>query len=384
MADAAALAGAQSIDDGTAATIATQYSSTAGNKGEVGSMPVTMYPGYPLLKCLTTTNVPCSGPSTANAIVVVQEATVPLYLGRVLGFNTMTVRAKATASAAGGPPPPLNVVLVVDTTASMNGSDSSCSISGATRLTCALAGARTLMGQLWPSIDQIGMMTFPGLTNASQVPKEFDCAATPDPAIAKYNAAPVYQIIPLSTDYRLNDTATNLATGSHLVKAAQGGATGCKQGLDAVGGVSTYYANAITAAQSVLASNSRVGVQNVIIFLSDGDANASSSNVSIYANQCQQAITAAQAAATAGTAVYSIAYGASTSKTGSCSTDNPHISACSTLQQMASDPSKFYSDNVNGSSSCTSAANPVSELVSIFQRLTKSLTTTRLVPDDTL
>jgi hypothetical protein len=98
----------------------------------------------------------------------------------------------------------------------------------------------------------------------------------------------------------------------------------------------TYYADAITAAQAALASSGRATAQKVIILLSDGDASASSSNMPAgkYNNQCHEAITAAQAATAAGTWVYTIAYGAATS--GSCSTDSPTISACSTLQQMAS------------------------------------------------
>jgi hypothetical protein len=60
------------------------------------------------------------------------------------------------------------------------------------------------------------------------------------------------------------------------------------------------------------------------------DASASSSNMPAgkYNNQCHEAITAAQAATAAGTWVYTIAYSAATS--GSCSTDSPTISACST------------------------------------------------------
>ena len=66
-------------------------------------------------------------------------------------------------------------------------------------------------------------------------------------------------------------------------------------------------------------------------------------------DQCQQAVDAADAAATAGTWVYSVAYGASTSSTGSCSTDSPHISACTTMQNIASDSKKFYADTAGGS-----------------------------------
>lgn len=139
----------------------------------------------------------------------------------------------------------------------------------------------------------------------------------------------------------------------------------------------------IAAAQSALTTTGRAGVQKVIIFLSDGDASASSSNVGSakYANQCHQGITAAQAATAAGTKVYALAYGASTSAGSSCGTDSPQISACSTLQQMASSPSMFYSDNASG---CTSSANSVTELVSIYSQVGTSLSSPRprLLPND--
>jgi hypothetical protein len=205
--------------------------------------------------------------------------------------------------------------------------------------------------------------------------------------VAKYSASPVYQIIPLSYNYRTSDAATVLNTATPLVRAAQGGGSGCAQGLDAVGGVATFYADVITAAQAALVANGRSGVQKAIIFLSDGDANASASNMSAAEvnNQCHEGITAAQAATAAGTWLYSIAYGASTSPTpSSCSTDtSSHISACATMQQIASDSTKFYSDTQNGSSGCTSSAHSVSELLAVFQAISTSLLPPRLLPNST-
>jgi hypothetical protein len=194
----------------------------------------------------------------------------------------------------------------------------------------------------------------------------------------------VYQLIALSSDYKTSDTTTTLSTSSNLVKAARGGASGCQQGLSAIGGVQTFYADAITAAQSALVNNGRSGVQKVIILLSDGDANSQSGNMPSgeYNNQCKEGVTAASAATTAGTWVYSIAYGADTSSSGSCSTDSPHTSACATMTSIASDSSKFYSDNSGGSGGCTST-NSASELVDIFNHVGSSVTMPRLLPNNT-
>jgi hypothetical protein len=386
--DAAALAGASAIASAPAqaVSVATSYSSVAGSKNAINQVTATMVSGYPLLKCFTSTGVACTGAAGANGIVVKQTAAVKTWFAGLLGVPSVQVTTTATAGIAGGLPQPLDVELVLDTTASMNTVDPSCSIVGATRLTCALAGVRTLLNALAPSADRVGLMVFPGLQNSTQAQYDYDCSNSPTPKIAAYNASPVYQVVPLSSDYRTSNGAKTLNPSSDLAMAASGIAA-CPQGLSAVGGVGTYYAAAITAAQTALASDGDSNTQKIIILLSDGDANATSSNMTsgTVANQCHEAITAAQAAARAGTWVYSIAYGSPTTPTpGSCSTDTASpISACQTMQQIASDSSKFYSDSVGGSSACTSAAQSVSELVSLFQSIANSLVPPRLLPDGT-
>ena len=122
--------------------------------------------------------------------------------------------------------------------------------------------------------------------------------------------------------------------------------------------------------------------ENVIILLSDGDANAKSSNMPSgkASNQCHAAISAAQAAAAAGTWVYSLAYGAPTGQTpSSCSTNSPAISACQTMQKIASDPSKFYSDLQNAKNGCSAGVQSISDLVSVFKSVAVSLLPPRLL-----
>ncbi|HET6607545.1 MAG TPA: pilus assembly protein TadG-related protein [Rhodopila sp.] len=383
--DAAALAGAQDITSPTlnqAITTANQWSATSGSINASSHQTVTMVSGYPALKCLTWTGVTCVGANNANAIVVKQQSSINTWFASLFGVKTITVTATSTAGMGGGKPKPMNVMLVIDTTASMNSADTSCSIAGATRLTCAMAGARVLMNQLAPSVDQIGLMVFPGLSNTSQTKYEYDCSSNPHPSIANYAASPVYQVVPLSSNYRTSNTATTLNASSNLVLAAQGGGSGCTQGLDAQGGVGTYYADAITTAQNALTASGTPGAQNVIILLSDGDANAKSSNMPSgkASNQCHAAISAAQAAAAAGTWVYSLAYGAPTGQTpSSCSTDSPAISACQTMQKIASDPSKFYSDSQNAKNGCSAGVQSISDLVSVFKSVAVSLLPPRLL-----
>lgn len=396
--DAAALAGAQMINQsggGTAVSTAIKYGPAYGEQN-VGIFNASFIVGYPKLICLTSLGIACNAPDAANAIRVYEQADIPTLFAGVFGIHSWHVITTATATSKGGSAAPLDVMIVLDTTASMNTTDSSCTLKNATRLDCAMNGVRTLLSSMPPCAQnltkctgasplvQVGLMVFPGVTSTAQAKFDYDCSSS-SPTIAKYSLPPVYEILPLGNDYRVS-AAAGLNTSSNIVIAARAGGTGCQQGVSAIGGVGTYYSDAITAAQTALVSEGRTTAQKVIILLSDGDASASSQNISAskLANQCHQAITAAKAATTAGTWVYSIAYGASTSTTGSCSTDTPtRISACSTLQQIASDSSKFFSDTVGGSSSCTSSANSITNLNSIFAAIVTDVTGVRLVSDDT-
>src|SRR5271163_1463357 len=81
-ADAAALAGAYNIPDSTAIATTQSYSAGSGdNNALAGGVTATMVTGYPLLKCLTTTNVTCAGTELAggaNAVEVQEQAAVPM------------------------------------------------------------------------------------------------------------------------------------------------------------------------------------------------------------------------------------------------------------------------------------------------------------------
>jgi hypothetical protein len=161
------------------------------------------------------------------------------------------------------------------------------------------------------------------------------------------------------------------------------------------GGEGTYYAGAIYAAQSALIAEQAAnpGSQNVLILLSDGDAGTTDSGAMGSAsttsgtypstkNQCAQAVTAAKAAATAGTRVYGVAYGAEAS---GCGTDSPSITPCQTMQQISSASQNFYSDyTAKGSdSTCISASQPTSNLNQIFTDIGNDLTVSRLIPNGT-
>jgi Flp pilus assembly protein TadG len=380
--DAAALAGARVIGSTTnPITAATSYSAVAGNLNARSNLTVTMASGYPALKCFTSTGVTCTGSPSANAIQVKQQATVPTFFGNVIGVRSLSISATATAGAKGGQSTPIDVMVVLDTTQSMsNTQDSSCKGYDAYvpaspyKIDCALAGVRALLKGFWPTIDQVGIMVFPGL-QSGQASKDYSCGSS-SPTVVAYNSSPVYQVLGLESTYRTSNTSS-LTTTDPLVIAAHGGCS--PGGIKIVGGEGTFYADAITSAKSTLMSTGRTNVQKAIILISDGDASASSSNMPTAEknNQCHEAITAAQSATTSGFWVYSIAYGAAST---GCSTDSPSITPCAALLAIASDSTKFFADS---SSSCPSGVNSTSGLTNLFQNIGTSLTSARMLPDNT-
>jgi Flp pilus assembly protein TadG len=359
-------------------------------------------PNYPYPPC-TASNA--FNPS-ANAVVVRQQMTVSLTLGEIFHMGPVTLTATALALARGpGPTPPLNVMIVVDTTGSMNSSDpngtaATCGTNHPTKIQCAMFGARQLMDGLVAAQDYVGLMVYPPLnTNTTNtcgphgtsscggapVSNDYDCSATTQPVVEAYNASsPTYQVVGLSNNYQNSNGSPN--NSSNLVTAAQG-PSNCA-GISVIAGEGTYFTAAIAAAQSALTSFSshQAGVQNIMVLLSDGGAG--NGNGAPVSNQCNSAITAAHTAAGAGIWVYSVAYGSSTTA-GSCSDPETapiaNVTACQTMQDIASspgltpNPSLFFSDGSTGTGTCPSV-NPASDLGTIFTQIAHSLTHTVVIP----
>jgi len=340
----------------------------------------------------------------------------------LLQLNPEPTNAASIASLFHRSHPLHNVAIIIDTTASMNvvDKDSHCG----TRLSCALSGVRILLTKFTPckgksscitessakptnAGDTVSLFTFPNVT-AGTAERDFDCgqenpriapASLPAPGESTYilaalpAATPTYQIVGFSNDYRTSNKTTTLNPSSSLVKAVHG-VSGC-QGLKAVGGWATYYAGVIYAAQiSLIAEQaSRPNSQNVMILITDGDANASqwqmqrgatrSGNYPSFINECGQAIAAAKDASKAGTTIYAIGYGATSS---GCPTDvsgfSKGYSSCQTMQAIATAPAFFFSISMdslptgrNGPqpTSCTSAAHPETNLDDIFAKIAASI-----------
>ena len=321
-ADAAALAGATAMAGATSAPLATtvtgvqaiaaNYSSIPGSRNVYNNLPsVTMMTGYPQLACLTTfqtQGISCVGYVPYNAVRVKLQAVIPLKFAALFGFPTMTISAGATAVKGGGPSRPYNIVIMLDTTLSMNFYDSDC---GATQMQCSLAGVRVLLQHLDPcgtsqptctvtagnaanSVARVSVFTFPQMLYPT-VPYNYDCSNStatgtpytfPSPVATSYNPgtsnnSTTYRVLDFMSDYRASDTATSLYPSS-LMTVAAGGSNGCA-GMGApynAGIFGTYYAATIYSAQAALiqAQTANPGSQNVLIILGDGDANAPHTN----------------------------------------------------------------------------------------------------------
>jgi hypothetical protein len=286
-ADAAALAGAQELPDANVAVAtARAYGTTEAGKnridniGEVTESITT--------KCLSS----LPGCEPVNAIVAEETAKVPTLFARVLGIDSFTIKAKATACSYCGVKP-LDIMLVVDRTGSMcmdhNGnSDPSC--SDMNNIKNAL---KTFLGFLEPARQRVGLAVFPPATSVS--------GRCNTPSTNNYNSTTSpYVVVPLSSDFATRSGILN--TSSQLVSTIN-----C---IKAAG--ETSYATAIEKAQAELVTHGRPDVEHVIIFFSDGAANIGPNYYSMGSDYrtrpCHQGVTSAENVRGEGSSIFSIGY----------------------------------------------------------------------------
>ena len=381
----------------------------------------------------------------------------------IKGAQSINLSAQSTAVMRGAQRGPYNVAIVMDTTASMasndsgncNGTKIQCAEQGAQILLAEFSpclpglsscGTST-NGNVNNAVDEVSLFTFPAQAPGTQLGNDEiyntntstncsgrkanpgcpdvvdypDSIANTTLPLSKANMTTLlsqYQVVPLSSNYRTNDAS--YASGSYplnpLTVANSGGTSSSpsivnavggnsyfggtrETGMLAEGGVNTFFAGAIFAAQQYLAANTRTNASNVIVLLSDGDANGgnmASSNLNSNGtypsaiDQCQQAIDVANAAKAAGTNIYVVGYGVDS---GGCSTDGTvgkngkfqqnGLTACKTLQSIASDSSQFFVDT-SSKVRCAGASNVTMDgksntLSAIFSAIAGDLTRPHLI-----
>jgi hypothetical protein len=349
--DAAAQAGAVVIPCGNCTvprgcTLATPaqctayaYSGVAGSNNAQHGLNITMVSGYPQLYCdsayATNAGVQCTASTapnpSANEMIVKEQAQVSFLLGQVFGFGTMTLSATSYASKGGGLPP-MHIMVVVDNTGSMATTDDPTTTCGErtnqSKLECALWGVQTMLAELWPTQDQVGLMVFPPLSNTTSAANDASCSTktsvkttctvtpnnqcTTQPIVIEpySDTSATYLVAPLENTYKSSNTATMLESSalvnatcqpnSNLSQVNSSGITvtyscGTCTGVQAPGGEGTYLASAINQAMIALCSSYVAGAstnsctgngwQNVIIVLSDGGSGNANTLASLSASQ---------------------------------------------------------------------------------------------------
>ena len=107
----------------------------------------------------------CNG-SNPNVVTVTQTGTVDTYFSVRFGRSLFTLTSTATAARAGGNAKSLNVMFVIDATRSMGDADSTARFPASpipTRWQCALYSVQSVLKTMPTSLDQVGLMVFPGL-----------------------------------------------------------------------------------------------------------------------------------------------------------------------------------------------------------------------------
>ena len=392
--DAAALAGAQHLPDPSQTTqVAQDYGPSPGKKNATTAIDNAQTTVQ--MKCLQ--GVPgCSTQfNTYNAVKVSATSDVKTFFARVVGIDTIPVKAAATACSPCSAKE-LDIMLVLDRTGSMcqksNGADDHPQCND---MRSAKIGIKTFLGYMDPNLDHVGLAVFPPAYNQNSR------CVTPTDSAQRYGydtwwpswttgpggqTPGLYAIASLEDDYLV----PNGNGGWVLASGSQSQLVDKIDRVQAAG--TTSYVNAIEEAQHELDDHGRANVQDVIVFVSDGAANTTPRWISSYmapwrTKPCAAGIEAARLAKDRGTAIYSIGYDLNGSGTDfeQCRIYNPApaipgggtngslegITSYDAIRRVATDFDNFYNQpdpNTN-------------QLQMIFTRIAAGSTAARSAPD---
>lgn len=269
-----------------------------------------------------------------NTIRLSTSSTIPYYFAPVIGINTGSTGAVNAASckgACGAASSPLDVVMVLDRTGSMTVSD----------VANVKNAALSVLGFFDDSQQWIGMVSLPYGQPSNKCVAFGDRRATP-PTYQNYpnSTASTWQNAALSKNYKNPDESLNLAdplvqqinclqrAADYVWATSQGGPPS---------GNHTDLGDPLSAARSMLASQGRATVPDVIIFMTDGQANQPSTM-----QPCGYFNSAANSAKTAGQTIFTIAYGLDSPPVRCANNDSPAFAgkfATFNLMSAATQPS---------------------------------------------
>ncbi len=218
-----------------------------------------------------------------NVVVVQGAATTPFSFGRVVGVasgSTGVVTSVACNGPCGASPlTPVDVVLVIDRTSSMNGTDT----------TNAKAAANSLVGVYDPAVQWLGLATIgPAVTAGG-------CEASNASSLGTATApADLRRWVPIGLSGTGSSFSTTYAKVSAGISCYPNSSTG------------TDLADPMTMAAYELTHNGRTGVRKGIIFETDGQPNTA---VASGPNYCALSSAAATAVKAQGIEVFTIGFG---------------------------------------------------------------------------
>ncbi len=203
-----------------------------------------------------------------NAVRVTTSQTVKYLFAPAIGFSsggTGAVSSTACEGACKSTGAPLDVALVLDRTGSMS----------LAQIAKVKDATKALLGVYDPAQVRVALIAlpYPDVNDRCQVqsPQEYNTGATP-----LFNTWGVVLNPPFSTDYRDGTGALN--TSSELVQKVDCLARAGTPTIKVNGNISpsqshTDLGDPMTVAGNVLMQNGRPGVPDVVIFMTDGQAN---------------------------------------------------------------------------------------------------------------
>jgi hypothetical protein len=237
-----------------------------------------------------------------NTIRLTTSNTIPYYFAPVIGINTGNTGVVAAASckgACGAASSPVDVVMVLDRTGSMTQGD----------IDNVKNAALAVLDFYDPTQQWVGMVSLPYGQPANKCIAYGDRRTTPPTYQAYPNStASTWQAAGLSSDFKslatgLLNPSSVLVQQINCLARAQDFVYATSQG-GAPSGNHTNLGDPLDAARAMLAAQGRPTVPDVIIFMTDGQANQPSSM-----QPCGYFNTKATTAKNAGQTIFTIAYG---------------------------------------------------------------------------
>ncbi|HEY6568380.1 MAG TPA: VWA domain-containing protein [Actinomycetota bacterium] len=239
-----------------------------------------------------------------NTVVVRTSNIVNYIFAPVIGIqrgNTGSVSAASCRGACGAEPNPLDVVMVIDRTGSMTSTD----------LANAKNAALSVLDFYDSSEHHVGVVALPYGRSAA------DPCNVADPQLYPQAAASFWQVSPLSSDY--DNANGTLNTSSSIVQRINclrlaGNPVIRVNGTVRTSAGHTNLGDPLDAAREMLSTQGRSDVEDIIIFMTDGEANQPDTML-----PCNYLNTKANIAKAEDQTIYTIGYGVAGAR---CSRDS--------------------------------------------------------------